>query len=266
MNEIRQHPAPAAGSPPEPTVVFVSDSHFHLEPDADERARLDRFCELLAWSRGADRLVLLGDIFDFWFDYPHFRLRGYDRLLTALDEVRAAGTEITFIGGNHDIWAARYFHDRYGCHADGEPLTLQLGRRRVLLTHGDGLLKFDWAYNSFRAVVRTRLGVLLAKSLHPEILFALSTWLSGHSRGATRDEASAIERMADRWFDRAGAPDWDLMIMGHVHHGLHLHRSGREMVALAGWFSPLSYGLLRDGEFRLLEMGAAPLPELRTRA
>ena len=258
------------GAPSEPTVVFVSDSHFHLKADAAERARLERFLELLELAQTADELVLLGDVFDFWFDYPHFRLKGYEPLLQGLDRVREAGTRIRFIGGNHDIWAADYFHRRYGTSPDGAPAVLQYGSRRVLLDHGDGLLKFDWAYNSFRAVVRTRAGIFLAKSLHPELLFALSTWLSGRSRAANRDEASQIERRAERWFQRQvaapvgaeSAPPWDLMLMGHVHHAFVLTAGRREFAALGGWFDPLSYGLLRDGRFELLEFGSAPRPQL----
>lgn len=262
MSAIRQHPDSPTGARIEPTVVFVADTHFHLEPDAAERERLDRFCDLLAWARGADRLVLLGDIFDFWFDYPHFRLRGYERLLQALDEVRAAGTAITFIGGNHDVWAAEYLHRRYGTSPDGAPEVLRLGRRRVLLIHGDGLLKFDWAYNGFRAVVRTKAAILLAKSLHPEILYALSTWLSGHSRSATRDEAPQIERRAREWLARQPAADWDLMVMGHVHHGFQFEAAGRQFAALPGWVEPLGFGLLQDGEFALHDFANTPLPTL----
>ncbi len=275
MKEVQKHPdsqpGSAGGEFTEPTVVFVSDSHFHLEPDADESARLEKFLELLDLAGKADQLVLLGDIFDFWFDYPHFRLRGYECLLQGLDRVRNAGTKIHFIGGNHDIWAARYFHERYGCSPDGDAETLILGSRRVRLSHGDGLLKYDWAYNSFRTMVRTRLGIVLAKSLHPELLFALSTWLSGHSRGANRDEASQIEANAQRWFARqpaqdtgegaAADTDWDLMITGHVHHGIVIDQPNRQFVALAGWFDPLSYGVLQDGAFRLLDFQRDPRPD-----
>ena len=253
------------------TAIIVADSHFHLHPDPEEQERLGKFVELLDLSTRADHLVLLGDIFDFWFDYPHFRLSGYDSILKALDKVRDAGTKIHFIGGNHDIWATGFMHQRYGCSRTGETEIVQFGDRRVLLVHGDGLLKFDWAYNSFRAVVRNRAGIVLAKALHPEILYALSKWLSGKSRSATRDEASGIEARARKWLDRQQQADqdldqdqkWDLMVMGHVHHGFQMEAGPLKMASLAGWFDPLGYGLLQDGEFRLLDYARDPLPDLR---
>ena len=256
MNDLKQ-----------PTAIIVADSHFHLHPDQAERQRVARFLELLELAARADHLVLLGDIFDFWFDYPHFRLKGYDSILQGLDRVRESGTRIHFIGGNHDIWAAGFMHQRYDCSPTGETEIIQFGNRRLRFIHGDGLLKFDWAYNSFRAVVRTRVGIVLAKSLHPEILFALSTWLSGRSRSATRDEASRIVARAQKWLgsqdaDRQGPDTWDLMVMGHFHHGFQIEAGSLHLACLPGWFDTLGYGLLQNDEFRLLDLARDPLPDL----
>ncbi len=253
----------AMRSKQQPTAIFVADSHFHLNPDQREQRRIRGFCDLMVLAEKADHLFLVGDIFDFWFDYPHFRLRGYEEILQALDRVRAAGTALHFVGGNHDIWASAYMHERYGSRLDGESFTLNLGDRRVRVVHGDGLLAYDWAYNTFCRIVRTRAGILLAKSLHPEILYALSKWLSGHSRGATRDEAHQIEAKGLRWIQRQGQADWDLCIMGHVHHPFSAEAQGRTLTALAGWFDTLGYGLLRDGRFQLLDFERDPVPEIR---
>ena len=251
MNELKQ-----------PTAIIVADSHFHLIPDQPELQRVARFLELLELAAQADHLVLLGDIFDFWFDYPHFRLKGYDPILQGLDRVRDAGTRIHFIGGNHDIWAAGFMHQRYGCSPTGETEIIHFGDRRLQFIHGDGLLKFDWAYNAFRAVVRTRAGIVLAKSLHPEILFAISTWLSGQSRSATRDEASRIVTRASDWLERQDDGDWDLTVMGHVHHGFQIEAGSLQMACLPGWLGTLGHGLLQQGEFRLLDFDRDPLPVL----
>jgi len=224
--------------------------------------RVSRFLELLELAAKADHLILLGDIFDFWFDYPHFRLKGYEPVLQGLDRVRDAGTRIHFIGGNHDIWAADFMHQRYECDPTGETKIIRFGDRRLLFSHGDGLLKFDLAYNSFRAVVRTRVGIVMAKSLHPEILFALSTWLSGKSREATRDEADQIVTRARKWLDRRGEVAWDLMVMGHVHHGFQIESGPLQLASLPGWLETLGYGILQGGEFRLLDFDQDPLPDL----
>jgi UDP-2,3-diacylglucosamine hydrolase len=245
------------------TAIIVADSHFHLHPDNREQRRVERFCDLMDLACRADHLILLGDIFDFWFDYPHFRLRGYESILQAIDRVREAGTSIRFIGGNHDIWAAQYMHQRYGSDPAADTEIITLGSRRILLTHGDGLLGFDWVYNTFRAMVRTRAGIVLGKSLHPEILYAFSEWLSGTSRGATRDEAHEIEAKGQRWLEKHGAgADWDQMIMGHVHHPFTATVNGKSLTALAGWFDTLGYALWQDDQLRLLDFDHDPLPDI----
>lgn len=230
------------------TVLFVGDTHFHLVPEPGEDRRIMRFLEFLETARAADRLVLLGDVFDFWFDYPHFRLRGYEEILSGLDAVRDAGVRIDFVGGNHDIWAASYFHERYGSHPDGEPLDLLLDGVRVHVVHGDGLLARDWVYGSFRRTVRHKAGRIFAKSFHPELLYHFSRWLSGTSRRASRDESEVILQRAQRHLE-ATTGAWDLLLIGHVHLPFHLRHEGRAMAALGSWFGEESYGLWRDGAF-----------------
>jgi len=241
-----------------PTALFVADTHFKLNPDRSEERRLERFLAFLDHARHVDHIILLGDIFDFWFDYPHFRLRGYESLLLALDRIRDAGTAIHFVGGNHDIWAAGYLHQRYGSEPGGGPFTLQLGSRRLRLVHGDGLLSHDWIYNSFRAIVRNRLGIAVGKTLHPELLYALCIWLSGRSRRATRDEAEQIVAKAERFIRSQANVDWDLMIMGHIHHPFVVQHAGRSLVGLGGWLGQQSYGQLDAGEFALHDFAAEP--------
>ncbi len=248
------------GKSSNPTVLFAADTHFHLVPDAEERVRLERFLSFLGAARAADELVLLGDIFDFWFDYPHFRLKGYEELLAALDRVHAAGVRLHFVGGNHDIWAIDYLRQRYGIAGDGGPLALPAGDLRIQLLHGDGILGHDWAYRGFRWVVRHRPGILLAKSLHPEILYALSSWLSGASRKASREEASVIEAKARRWLSTQAEAPWDLLVIGHLHHPFRVECGRRTLAALGGWLGREGYGCLRDGRFQLLDFAADPWP------
>lgn len=231
------------------SALFVGDSHFHVHPDQAEQARQARFLDLLADACQVEHLVLLGDIFDFWFDYPHFLLRGYEPLLRGLDAVRAAGTRLHFVGGNHDIWAARYLHERYGTEVDAGPLTLSFGSTRIRCVHGDGMLGKELMYRGFRRLVRNPAAVRLAKTLHPEALFAFSSWLSGASRAATRDEAEGIETKATRYLARAvqTVPEWDTLVIGHVHHAFRITRGPCTMLSLGGWLTPLNYGRFDDG-------------------
>jgi len=236
-----------------PRALFLADSHFHVDRGGDEQARLEGFVALLERFAGVPEVVLLGDIFDFWFDYPHFVMKGYGALLEALDRARAAGSRLHFVGGNHDIWAAPYLHERYGTAVGGGPVTLELDGRRVRCIHGDGVLGRDLLYRIFRAIVRHPAGVGLGKSLHPELLFAFSSWLSGNSRHSTRDEIEGIEAKARRWLARQRDPQWDHLVMGHVHHAFTTEHAGRRLSTLGGWLEPRCYATWEDGGLRHLE-------------
>lgn len=238
--------------------VFVADSHFHVRRDAAEEARFQRLIAWLDDHAGVEHIVLLGDIFDFWFDYPHFVMKGYEPLLAALDRARGAGSQLHFVGGNHDIWAAGYLHRRCGTAAAGGPLDLLLDGCRIRCLHGDGLLGRDVLYQIFRATVRHPIGVGLAKALHPELLFALSTWLSGNSRHCDRDEIVTLDRKAARWLAAQHDAAWDHLIIGHIHHPQTTADGPRKLSSLGGWLDELNYGCWRDGRFEHRRYPPAP--------
>jgi UDP-2,3-diacylglucosamine hydrolase len=239
--------------------LFVGDTHFHLIPDDKEEAKVLRFLDFLEMSKRVDELVLLGDIFDFWFDYPHFRLKGYDSILEKLDEVYASGTDIRFIGGNHDIWASSYFHQRYNTPASAEPQNIKLDNTVIKLIHGDGLLGNDFLYSGFRKIVRTKLGILLAKSMHPELLYHFSKCLSGSSRQASRDEIPEIESKAEK---KLASIDglWDILLMGHIHHPMIIQHNNRKLISLGSWIDQESYGLWKEGQLSLHDFADGPDP------
>ena len=151
-------------------------------------------------------------------------------------------------------------HERYGCAPEAEPRILHLGSRRIMLNHGDGLLGYDWVYNTFRTMVRTRLGIVLAKSLHPEILYGFSEWLSGTSR-APPGMRPTRSRPGPGLAPGEPFPRLDLLVMGHVHHAFTAEHEGKSLTALAGWFDTLGYAIWQDGQFQLRDFDRDPLPQ-----
>ena len=124
--------------------LFVSDVHLGAgRPDADQaRARrLIAFLEQHA-SR-AQALYVLGDLFDFWFDYRHAIPKHHVPVLLRLAQLVENGVPVTFFGGNHDFWAGPYLEQTFGIRAFVAPATLPIGGRNVALMHGDGLASGD---------------------------------------------------------------------------------------------------------------------------
>ena len=128
-------------------VYFASDFHFGIPDRHRSRAREDLFVKWLDMASGdASEIFLMGDLFDFWFEYRHVIFSGYFDVLRAFADLRDAGVTLHFVCGNHDFWAGRFLENDLDFHIYRDPVTIEFGKRRVLLAHGDGLNKKDWGY------------------------------------------------------------------------------------------------------------------------
>jgi UDP-2,3-diacylglucosamine hydrolase len=235
------------------TVFFVSDTHFKYDSsDEGERAKRERFLDFLARIEGCSRLYLVGDIFDFWFEYRSVVPRYYHDILLALSSLRAHGTEILIAGGNHDYWLGPYLSDTLGFTVLPTLATHELQGLRITMTHGDTLLPRDLAYKTLKGIIRSAPVIAAARLLHPDALFAFAKRFSRASKGLTEKRTERTARsllaMAERSFFRWGN---DVFIMGHVHYPCLERFGGRTFVILGDWERSSSYLELREGHLSL---------------
>jgi UDP-2,3-diacylglucosamine hydrolase len=235
------------------TVYFLSDTHFkyHAE-DPHESGKRARFRRFLASIEGASRLYLLGDIFDFWFEYRSVIPRHYPDILEALGRLADSGTGIFILGGNHDHWFGSYLPDTYGIEVLPQGTVHELQGRRVMLTHGDDLLPGDYAYKALKAVIRSRPVTGFAKLVHPDLLYGFAAAFSRTSKGFTQKKtercAERLTGMAREHFFRDGN---DAFVMGHVHLPRMKEMEGRTFIILGDWETHFSYARLEGGVFSL---------------
>jgi len=232
-------------------VYFVSDSHFRTRPDAAERERRRRFVAFLEHIAGAERLYVVGDLFDFWLEYRSAAPRGYTDILLGLRRLREAGTGVTLIGGNHDYWLGSFLRDEMGFDLAPDGLRAEHQGRRLLIDHGDESLSGDRGYLALKAVIRHPLFVGAARILHPDFTY----W-------AARRLASASRRQEER-HRRAGRPprplklrrlldeDFDVLVLGHLHLGFHYLYRDWEILCLGDWVERFSYARLTGGVLEL---------------
>lgn len=201
--------------------LVLSDVHLTVTPDG--RERMDNFVSFLRSIEPAEveRIVILGDLFDFWFEYRYVIFSGYFDVLCALAELRDAGVEFHFVCGNHDFWAGRFLEDRLDFTIHREPVTLEWDGRRVLLAHGDGLNPRDWGYRLFKRVARARLVVWLFRLLHPDWAMTIAQRVSRSSRYLFRErdlskgsEVGPLRRFALNALSEGRA---DVVMCGHSH-------------------------------------------------
>ena len=171
--------------------------------------------------RPGDHLVLMGDLFDFWFEYPSVIPRKHFATVAKLQEVRARGVAITFVGGNHDRWGGSFFTRDLGIAFFGGEAEIDLGGQHAFLAHGDGLTEQHWSGKVMHRFTRHPLTIAVFRILHPTIGFWIADLFSRHLADNTKDRA-VLERAAAaqrRWAADflARRPDVGLVIMAHTH-------------------------------------------------
>ena len=155
---------------------FVSDVHLGLQV-ADPQERERRFADFLnGLPDETDAIYLLGDIWDFWYEYRDVVPKGYIRVLSALQALMDKGVKVCFFQGNHDVWTYKYFEE-LGMIRLEQPALVEIGGKVFCLGHGDGLGPVPFGYRFLRGVFHNRFLQFLFSLLHP--------WLATAGRAAT---------------------------------------------------------------------------------
>lgn len=227
-------------------VVFVSDAHFGS--GSREAERRQRFASFLASLHGIPRLVVVGDLFQFWFDLGKTIPQGYSDVLFALQSLRRSGTRIDYLAGNHDYWRGDYFQRELGVVTHAGALELAVQGRRVLVLHGDGEGPGDHGYKFLKRVVRSPLTIGLARLLHPDLLYGVARAAGHWSRAYTEQRPPNRERLLS--VAQAGfARGFDAVVQGHVHVQLHERLPEGEMLVIGDWLDLRSFVRLEGGVF-----------------
>ena len=201
--------------------VVVSDVHLKVGPQGrEETARFVAFLGQLD-PEEIGRIIVLGDLFDFWFEYRHVIFSGYFDVLRAFAGLRERGVDLHLVCGNHDFWAGRFLEEALGFTIHRGPAHFDFGGRRVLLLHGDGINPHDWGYRVYKRVARARPVIWLFRLLHPDWAMFIAQCVSGGSRRMTKaaDPAKGAEARALRAYAREalGRGDADVVMCGHAH-------------------------------------------------
>jgi UDP-2,3-diacylglucosamine hydrolase len=243
--------------------LFVSDCHLGAGSEADDRARERRVVSFLEREAAqASALFVLGDLFDFWFEYRHVVPRHHFRVLTALRRLVDAGLPVTFVGGNHDFWAGSYLESEIGCRVHHEPARVELQSRRLFLAHGDGLMAGDHGYLFLKSILRHPLAIEAYRWIHPDLGIPLARTVSRLSRKHRDESRFDAEALRARVAEPRYAQGVDGVVLGHFHHPTLLTREGRDFVVLGDWIQNDSFAALEDGRFTLYrwkESGAEPI-------
>ncbi|MGZ5243459.1 MAG: UDP-2,3-diacylglucosamine diphosphatase [Bacteroidia bacterium] len=240
-------------------IYFASD--FHLGAP-DHSSSLVREKHIVSWliqiQPELKELYILGDIFDFWFEYKHAVPKGYIRLLGKLAEISDSGIPIHIFVGNHDLWMKDYFEQEIGAKIYREPVVKEIDGRRFYLAHGDGLGPGDNGFKLMKKVFTSPVSNWLYSRLHPNFGIGLANYFARRSR--------KITGVKDKEF--FGDKEWliqhsrqilaqqpiDYFVYGHRHYPLTYKLSEKSTyINLGDWINYNTYAVW-DGEELKLEV------------
>jgi UDP-2,3-diacylglucosamine hydrolase len=227
---------------------FISDAHLGLGPRSVEKEKENR---LLAFFDhifpSAEELFILGDLFDFWFDYATVIPRGFHRTLAALQRFTDAGKPIHYLVGNHDCWMGDFFETEIGVVLHRAPFEQVVQGKRLLLHHGDGLAGNDRGYQLVKPVLRNPLAIRAYRWLHPDIGVRLARGTSRSSREYTTQKHYGEEEGMIRYAREAIDRGCNIVVMGHRHLPTRITVGNGIYINLGDWITHNSYAEMTGG-------------------
>lgn len=234
------------------TTVFLSDAHLGAESPEREAAREARLLDFLTQLPGrAAELYVVGDLFDFWFEYRTAIPRRHFPTLAMLRRLREAGVAITYLAGNHDFWLGRFLAEELGVRTVADSVTVEAQGRRIWVHHGDGLVGGDLGYRMLKSVLRHPASVALYQCLHPDLGIPLAHVVSGWSRRSRGHGPLQPERLWREIAEPRFRDGYDAVLVGHFHRAHEQREDGREFFVLGDWIDLFTYVELEDGRLTM---------------
>lgn len=242
-------------------IYFVSDTHLGLDLGKKEPLEREKFLVrfLSSISEDCRELFLVGDIFDFWFEWKRVVPRGYVRLLAQLASMVDRGVKIHFLTGNHDLWVDDYFTREIGITIHTEPQIIERQGRRLFIAHGDIFYQHKMVGRILSALFRSRVTRAIARRLIlPDAMmrFGLGWSRSNREKHELRPhvfgkENDFLVKFAKNYLHSTDR-EIDYFVFGHEHTPVIYPIDDRAQVVILGeWIDNPIYGKLNDGLFTL---------------
>lgn len=232
---------------------FASDIHLGAGDEARARGLERRFTSWLdRAAQDAEAIFLVGDVFDFWFEYRRVVPKGFVRTLGKFSELTDRGVRIVFFTGNHDMWVGDYLQRECGVEVHTEPQLMTLAGKRVFVAHGDNMnIRHLPVLRLMNAMFRSQvLRWLFSWGVHPDWAVRFGRWWSGRSRKSHRAEGSAhvpyTQPLVDFAREYARTHCVDCFVFGHMHHADDYREGELHVVNLGCWEDNPTCAVLDD--------------------
>jgi UDP-2,3-diacylglucosamine hydrolase len=230
--------------------LFMGDAHLR-EWDFQTQERIIRFLE--SEKKNLETLVILGDLFEFWFGFESFAFEGYQPVLDELNKLVKRGVHIRYLEGNHEFAMGPYFEETLRAQIDANDSVIDLDGKRIYMAHGDLVNKKDTAYRIFRGVLKNPITYWLARRFGPRASKKVAAFLSSLSAGeGNQTNPERTDHILRQFALDMAKKGFDVVILAHHHlpQSCSLEIDGREShyFNVGGWADHFSFLRYRRGQ------------------
>lgn len=228
------------------TYYFISDAH--LGAGKYEKIKIKKLMSFFNHiNKKNNTLFIVGDLFDFWFEYNHVIPYEHFPILCKLYTMIKNGVQIKYITGNHDFWIGNFFQNM-GIKIYKDPIDIRINNKHYYIAHGDGILKADRGYRLLKKILRHPINIKLYRLMHPDIGISLAHLCSSLSRNKkTEHNKEEYINFAKKKFNQG----FDHVILGHTHLPVEFKQNDKKFINIGDWIHHFTYGYLTDNQLNL---------------
>lgn len=225
-------------------IYLFSDAHFGFFKNENEKFQKYKIL-MDKVKKNAKKFIIIGDLFDFWFEYDSVIFSDYFNVLVELYEV-SKNVETIYIAGNHDLWIGKFFENLNIKTVIGI-YELQINSKKIHIAHGDDLkLRIKT-----RDILKNGLLTFLFKQIHPDIGIKMARFVSKISRKAHNTNLLSIPEWLWKYVERKNI---EVLIVGHLHSPIFAERNRRKIACIGDWINHFTYGVIRDNKLMVLNI------------
>jgi UDP-2,3-diacylglucosamine hydrolase len=234
------------------TIYFLSDAHLGGEDESREKKKEQRLLSLLEKIKeDGEYLYLVGDMFEFWFEYRNAIPKGYLEILSKLKELVDGGIKVIYLVGNHDFWLGDFLPTHLGIPIFKDSIEAVHQGKRIFISHGDGLAKKDRGYRVLKRILRNRVNIFLYRQIPPDISYPLAKFVSHQSRSWVQKRDNSFLQEYENFAMEKLTQGFDAVILAHTHVPVIKNSGNGVYINLGDWFLHFTYGKLIEGKFYL---------------
>jgi len=227
-------------------IYLVSDNHFMMSYNKNESLRINKLDELFnKIIKDQGTLIIGGDFFDFWFDYKNVIPKYYSEVLSLLNRLNKAGIEIHYILGNHDYWDFGALNRLTGAVIHKNDFQFIIDNQKIVITHGDGILKNEYLYRFVKKIIRSNLFISLFRLIHPDIGCWIAKKIS-KTTYETMEKNETKQEIINQLIKKF--PEHNTIFTGHYHLAGIEKKMNKKIVFMGDWINQFTVTTITNND------------------